>query len=56
MIPSEKELMELSDVGRATVRRAISDLAQEGFLQTHQGRGTFTARPHIEAALSRPHY
>ena len=36
MIPSEKELMDLSGVGRATVRRAISDLAQEGFLQTHQ--------------------
>jgi len=54
MIPSEKELMDLSGVGRATVRRAISDLVQEGFLQTHQGRGTLTARPRIEAALSRP--
>ena len=54
MIPSEKELMDLSGVGRATVRRAISDLVQEGFLQTHQGRGTFTARPRIEASLSRP--
>ena len=54
MIPSEKELIDLSGVGRATVRRAISDLVQEGFLQTHQGRGTFTARPRIETALSRP--
>ena len=54
MIPSEKELMDLAGVGRATVRRAISDLVQEGLLQTHQGRGTFTARPRIKAALSRP--
>jgi GntR family transcriptional regulator len=54
MIPSEKELMDLSGVGRATVRRAISDLAQEGSPQAHQGRGTFTARPCIEAAPSRP--
>jgi len=54
MIPSEKELMDLSGVGRATVRRAISDLAQKGFLQTLQGRGAFTGRPGIEAALSRP--
>jgi DNA-binding GntR family transcriptional regulator len=54
MIPSETELVDLSGVGRATVRRAISDLAQEGFPQTHQGRATFTARPRIEAALSRP--
>lgn len=53
-IPSEKELMDLSRVGRVTVRRAISDLVQEGFLQTHQGRGTFTARPRIETTLSRP--
>jgi GntR family transcriptional regulator len=54
LIPSEKELMDLSGVGRATVRRAISDLVQEGLLQTHQGRGTFTARPRIKTALSRP--
>jgi len=54
MIPSEKELMDLAGVGRATVRRAISDLVLEGLLQTHQGRGTFTARPRIKAALSRP--
>ena len=54
MIPSEKELMDLSGVGRASVRRAISDLVQEGLLQTHQGRGTFTARPRIKTALSRP--
>jgi GntR family transcriptional regulator len=54
LIPSEKELMDISGVGRATIRRAISDLVQEGVLQTHRGRGTFTARPRIEASLSRP--
>ncbi len=54
LIPSEKELMDLSGVGRVTVRRAISDLVQEGVLETQQGRGTFTVRPRIEASLSRP--
>jgi GntR family transcriptional regulator len=54
LIPSEKELMQLGGVGRATVRKAISDLVQEGVLTTHQGRGTFTAPERIQTSLSRP--
>jgi GntR family transcriptional regulator len=54
LIPSEKELMAATGVGRATVRKAIADLVQEGILSTQQGRGTFTARPRIEATLGRP--
>ncbi len=54
LIPSEKELMHLAGVGRATVRKAIADLVQEGVLATRQGRGTFTAPSRIETSLSRP--
>lgn len=54
LIPSEKELMAASGVGRATVRKAIADLVQEGVLSTQQGRGTFTARRRIETVLERP--
>ena len=54
LIPSEKELMAASGVGRATVRKAIADLVQEGVLSTQQGRGTFTAPRRIETVLERP--
>lgn len=53
-IPSEKELMQVTGVGRATVRKAIADLVQEGVLYTQQGRGTFTAPRRIETSLERP--
>lgn len=40
-IASEKELMEQNDVGRETVRKAISILVQEGYLIKKRGIGTF---------------
>lgn len=40
-IPSEKELMRLNDVGRETVRKAVSILVQEGYLIKKRGIGTF---------------
>ncbi|MBS4210147.1 GntR family transcriptional regulator [Bacillus sp. FJAT-50079] len=39
-IPSEKELQTLYDVSRITVRRAIHDLENEGFVKKSQGKGT----------------
>lgn len=41
MIPSERELMILYSVSRITIRRAISELAHEGYLYKVQGQGTF---------------
>lgn len=41
MIPSERELMQLLDVSRITVRRAIEELEQEGYLYKVQGKGTY---------------
>jgi GntR family transcriptional regulator len=40
-LPTEKELCERFIVSRITVRRALSDLEQEGFVEKHPGRGTF---------------
>ena len=40
-IPSESELCREYSVGRNTVRRAISELVNEGVLRTIQGVGTF---------------
>lgn len=43
-IPSEQDMMKSYQVGRATVREAINELVKEGFLEKHQGRGTFIRR------------
>jgi GntR family transcriptional regulator len=40
-IPSENELAERFNVSRLTVRQAISQLSQEGFLTARRGDGTF---------------
>ena len=41
LIPSERELISTYNVSRITVRRAISELVNEGYLYTVQGKGTF---------------
>lgn len=40
LLPSEKELMEDFNVSRITIRKALSVLADMGFIQTSQGRGS----------------
>jgi GntR family transcriptional regulator len=42
-IPSELELASRFSVSQGTVRKAISELAEENLLVRHQGRGTFVA-------------
>lgn len=44
-LPTETELVELYSAGRHSVRRAVEDLAKDGFLSVEQGRGTFV-QPH----------
>ena len=41
MIPSEAQMMKLYDVTRTTIRKAISDLVNEGLLVQAQGKGIF---------------
>jgi GntR family transcriptional regulator len=40
-IPSENELAEEFNVNRLTIRQAIAQLTQEGFLESRRGEGTF---------------
>lgn len=44
-IPTESELSRMYGVGRITVRRAIEELVNEGYLTKRQGRGTFVTAP-----------
>ncbi|KGX93040.1 hypothetical protein N781_13245 [Pontibacillus halophilus JSM 076056 = DSM 19796] len=50
-IPSESQMMKLFSVSRSTVRQAISQLVQEGVLETRRGKGTTVkerpATPHV---------
>ncbi len=43
-IPTEKEFMEIYNLGRATVREAVAALVREGYLYKKHGIGTFVAR------------
>lgn len=43
-IPSEQELMQMYGVSRITVRNAVKELVNEGFLKKVQGKGTFVTR------------
>lgn len=41
LIPSERELIQMYDVSRITVRKAIDELVNEGYLYKVQGKGTY---------------
>src|ERR1035441_3477946 len=43
-LPSEQELGERFQVSKITVRQALTELAQSGYIRREQGRGTFVAR------------
>lgn len=47
-LPGEKELQELFGVSRITIRRALSELASEGYVSRHSGRGTFVQPPKLQ--------
>ncbi|TDD54626.1 GntR family transcriptional regulator [Nonomuraea terrae] len=42
-IPAESRLMQIHEVGRDTVRKAVRLLRDEGLVVAVQGRGTFVA-------------
>ena len=45
MIPTEKELSEMFQLSRTTVRQAIIELTQEGYLYRIKSKGTFVSKP-----------
>jgi GntR family transcriptional regulator, N-acetylglucosamine utilization regulator len=51
-IPSERELSNELGVSRMTVRRALTELVNEGLLERVHGAGTFVAKPKVEYAAS----
>lgn len=48
MIPTEKEFSEMFLISRTTVRQAITELVQEGWLYRIKSKGTFVSRPKIQ--------
>ncbi len=43
-IPSEQELCDMFDISRPTVRQAISELTNSGYLYKEKGKGTFVSK------------
>ncbi|WP_136656561.1 GntR family transcriptional regulator [Nitratireductor sp. XY-223] len=54
-LPSERDIADLADVSRVTVRKAVQDLVKDGVLVQRHGSGTFVSRPaaRVEQPLSR---
>ena len=53
MIPTEKELSEMFDISRTTVRQAVTELVREGWLYRIASKGTFVARRKIKQDFMR---
>ena len=53
-LPPERELAELADVSRVTIRKAVARLVEEGLLDQRRGSGTFVRPlpPKMEHSLS----
>ncbi len=51
LLPSEREYAEQFGISRMTVRQALSNLVNEGFLYRQKGRGTFVSKLKMEQPL-----
>jgi Transcriptional regulators len=47
-ISSERELCDIFNVSRMTIRQAINELVNEGILYREKGKGTFVSQPRVE--------
>lgn len=48
LVPSENELKDQYNVSRMTVRQALNNLVNDGYLYRHKGKGTFISQRKIE--------
>ena len=53
LLPSRAELAASAGVSLITVRRALAELEQQGRVHSHQGVGTFVARPRLVSEPAR---
>jgi len=53
LIPSEREFSEKFQISRMTVRQALNNLVQDGFVYRQKGKGTFVSRQKVEKKISR---
>ncbi|WGI63589.1 GntR family transcriptional regulator [Escherichia coli] len=51
LIPSEREYADRFGISRMTVRQALSNLVNEGYLYRQKGKGTFVSRKKFEQPL-----
>ncbi|MFS0636482.1 GntR family transcriptional regulator [Mesobacillus foraminis] len=51
-LPSEREYAEMYNISRMTVRQAITQLVNSGYIYRLQGKGTFVAERKIEQPLT----
>ncbi|MDP1421623.1 GntR family transcriptional regulator [Peribacillus simplex] len=51
-LPSEREYAEQFEISRMTVRQAINNLVNDGYLYRQKGRGTFVADKKLEQQLN----
>ncbi len=57
VIPNEFEIAKAYDVSQGTARKAIAELASDGILTRHQGRGTFVTDYTVEQGIPGfPHF
>ena len=54
IIPTEAELQETYQISRSTVRQAIAELVQEGWLDRRTSKGTFVTYPKSEISHIHP--
>ena len=52
LIPSENELSKILGVSPMTIRQAIGQLVNDGFVYRERGRGTFVATPRLDHPLT----
>jgi DNA-binding GntR family transcriptional regulator len=52
-LPTEMQISSLAGVSLVTVRRALAELAAQGVVRREQGRGTFVARPRVNAQTTK---